>query len=35
MPLPQTGFLKGMLIDDGADMNHNDIKGQVDTANSR
>jgi hypothetical protein len=35
MPLPQAGFLKGMVIDDGTDMSHNDIKGQVDIVNSR
>ncbi|WIA38422.1 hypothetical protein OEZ86_001748 [Tetradesmus obliquus] len=35
MPLPQAGFLKGMLIDDGVDFSHNDLKGQLDTTNSR
>jgi hypothetical protein len=35
MPLPKEGFLKGMVIDQGTDFSHNDIKGQVDIANSR
>ncbi|KAF6256607.1 hypothetical protein COO60DRAFT_1657259 [Scenedesmus sp. NREL 46B-D3] len=35
MPLPQTSFLKGMIIDAGIDFSHNDIKGQADTINSR
>jgi hypothetical protein len=35
MPLPQAGFLKGMVIDDGTDYLHNDFKGQIDILNSR